>query len=346
MYIEELKQEFMALCRPLADRRNVAHSEFIEQKRACIFSMTLRNSKIELVYCWKWENLAPPSVLYCRVYPNKNVPLYLHLPELISALGVEDFRACYYPCIENTQRMRGCFHALLAVMDDYIPHAESGRCDPILKRRFDVDFWGKPLGQEDEGWNYHDPDARSVMKTVDRLSESIMVERFTEQDAYLAFLNGDWEKSLELYQKLKKSGLSQYENNLCAFMSRPENRGYKAMPANCMAIADYKKSNGSLRELGYMLLCAVPWSLLYCAVIVGMNTILAAGTHCFFGVHPLFGLAPGLASGVFGYILFQKQVLRLMKRYQELDFAEMMDWAPQYLYKLLKHHHQKHQNKF
>ena len=333
MRIEELKQQFMALCRPLADRPDVLYTEFEQDKRACIFTMLLRNTKIQLVYCWKWENVAPPSVLYCRVYLNKNVPLYLHLPELICALGTQDFRACYYPCIENTRRMDACFRALMAVVDDYIPQAEalaiSGQDNEIMERQFQVDFWGNALGQDDKSWHYYDPDARSVMETMDRLSECIMVDRFTGMDAYQAFLTGDWEKSLKKYKKLEKGGLSQYEKDLCAFMAQPENRTFQAMPPECMAILDYRKiASGSIRDLGYMLLCAIPWSLVFCALIAAANWLMARGTVSFFGAHPLCGLIPGLACGVFGYILLQKQILRLLKRRRELDFAEMMDHHP------------------
>lgn len=333
MRIEELKQEFMALCRPLADRPDVLHTEFEEDKRACIFTMLLRNTRIQLVYCWKWENIAPPSVLYCRVYLSKNVPLYLHLPELICALDMQDFRACYYPCIENARRMGNCFRALMAVVDDYIPKAEalavSGRGDEIMKRRFEVDFWGNPLGQDDQSWHYYDPDARSVMETMDRLSECIMVDRFTDNAAYRAFLTGDWEKSLNKYKKLEKGGLSKYENDLCDFMSRPENRTFQAMPPECLAILDYRKiASGSLRDLGYMLLTAIPFGLFFCAIIALANGILARGTIFFWGAPPLCGLIPGVACGVFGYILFQKPILRLMKQYKQLDFAEMLDHHP------------------
>ena len=333
MRIEELKQQFMALCRPLADRPDVLHTEFEEDKRACLFTMLLRNTKIQLVYCWKWENIAPPSVLYCRVYLNKNVPLYLHLPELICALEVQDFRACYYPCIENTRRMCDCFGALMAVVNDYIPKAEalalSGRGDEIMKHQFQVDFWGNNLDQDDKSWHYYDPDARSVMETMDRLSECIMVDRFSALDAYRDFLTGDWEKSLKKYKKIEKGGLSKYEKDLCAFMAQPENRAFQPMPPECMAILDYRKiASGSIRDLGYMLLTAIPFGIVFCVVIALANKLLSIGTIFFFGTPPLCGMIPGLACGVFGYILFQKPILRLMKRQKELDFVEMLDHHP------------------
>ena len=143
------------------------------------------------------------------------------------------------------------------------------------------------------------------------------------------FLTGDWEKSLKKYKKLEKGGLSQYEKDLCAFMAQPENRTFQAMPPECMAILDYRKiASGSIRDLGYMLLCAIPWSLVFCALIAAANWLMARGTVSFFGAHPLCGLIPGLACGVFGYILFQKPILRLMKQYKQLDFAEMLDHHP------------------
>lgn len=332
MEIDDLKHIFMDLCRPLADRPSVLYTELEEGKRTCIFTMLLRATKIQLVYCWKWETMAPPSVLYCRIFLNKNVPLYLHLPELICALGEQDFRACYYPCIENAQRMRDCFDALMAVVDDYIPRAESlalsAEGDALMKRRFQEDFWGNSLGQEDGDWNYHDADSRSVMEFMDRMSESIMVDRFTASDAYLAFLTGDWENSLIKYAKMEKSGLSQYERDLCAFMSEPANRGFRAMPPQCMALLDYRKFTSGRRMFTDVLLCSIPWSLLHCVIIAGINAIMARGTVCFFGVNPLCGLIPGVACGMFGYFLLQKQFLRLLRRQRELDFAEMVDNRP------------------
>ena len=77
-----------------------------------------------------------------------------------------------------------------------------------------------------------------------------------------------------------------------------------------------------------MLLTAIPFSLLFCAIIALASRILSIGTVLFFGTPPLCGLIPGLACGVFGYILFQKPILQVLKRQKELDFVEMLDHHP------------------
>ena len=330
MNVAELKAEFIALCRPLADRPEFVHTCFEEGKKSCSFSMLLRACKIELVYCWKWETLAPPSVLFCRVYLNKNVPLFLHLPELLCELEAEDFRACYFPCIESARRMADCFHALMAVVDDYIPRAEalaqSARANAVMQRRFREEFLeNRTEDKEKNVWNYNDSTDRTAREFIDTAFESVLVERFTANAAYLDYLTGNWERSLKRYQKMEKSGLSVYETKLCRFMARPENRGFQAMPPQCMAMTAYQKFEQGPRCLGDMLLCSIPWSALFFLIIAGMNVIMARGTVFFFGVPLWCCLIPGLGCGVFGYIAFQKQYLKWMNRRQELEFAQLSD---------------------
>lgn len=120
----ELEQEFLRLCREWADRPDVFHTEVIHEKNLAAFSALFRVIRVELVYSRKWETVAPPSVLYCRVYLSKNDPVYLHLPELLSYLDAGDYRACYFPCIESAQRMEDCFRALTRIVDDHIPAAQ------------------------------------------------------------------------------------------------------------------------------------------------------------------------------------------------------------------------------
>ena len=68
MKTEQLKDDFLRLCEGLQDRPDVLYTEVTENKKDCVFTMYLRAIRVELVYCWKWEALAPPSVLYCRFY--------------------------------------------------------------------------------------------------------------------------------------------------------------------------------------------------------------------------------------------------------------------------------------
>ena len=333
MSISLLKTAFMDLCRPLADRPEVIHAQFEEQKKSCIFSMILRSTRIQLVYCWKWETLAPPSVLYCRVYLNKNVPLYLHLPELITALEEPDFRACYFPCIENRQRMENCFSALMAIVDDYIPKIEAlastGQGEKIMERRFREDFWGNRMNDTAENhWNYQNFEDRAIMESIDRMSESVMVERFTNLDAYREFLNGNWNKSLEKYQKLEKKGLSQYEKNLCVFMADENHHGFQGMSAQCRSIEEYRNFKSDARDLLGIILCTMPWAVVYCVLIAAISSVMSAESVFFFGLPIYFGFFPALLSGVFSYIVFQKRYLKLMHRDHDLEYYDICDHRP------------------
>ena len=333
MDIATLKETFMTLCRPLADRGEVLDTQFEDGKKSCIFNMVLRSARIQLVYCWKWETLAPPSVLYCRVYLNKNVPIYLHLPELITALEAQDFRACYFPCIENRQRMKACFDALMAIVDDYIPKIEAisqnGQSEQIMELRFREDFWGNRMDDSAENhWNYHNSEDRAIMESFDRMTESIMVERFTNCDAYREFVAGNWEKSLQKYQKLAKKKLSQYETELCQFMIQPESQGFHAMPTQCISLPDYRKFKNEVRDLIRMLLCSIPWAVIYCAIIAAISLIISGETVFIFGLSPIFGLILAPLSGIFSYIVFQKKYLKLIRRHRDLEYFEICDHHP------------------
>ena len=333
MDISTLKDSFMTLCQPLANRSEVLFTHFEDGKKTCAFNVVLRSSRIQLVYCWKWETLAPPSVLYCRVYLNKNVPLYLHLPELIAALGEQDFRACYFPCIENRQRMEDCFAALMTIVDDYIPKIEAlasnGQSEQIMGRRFREDFWGNRMDDSAENhWNYQNSEDRAIMESIDRISESVMVERFTNLDAYREFLNGNWNKALEKYHKLAKKGLSQYEKNLCAFMANEDHRGFQAMPVQCISIEDYRKYKSDGRDLLGIILCTIPWTVLYCVLIAVISLIMSKETLFYFGLPTYFGLFPALLSGVFSYLVFQKKYLKLMHRDHDLEYYDICDHRP------------------
>ena len=218
----------------------------------------------------------------------------------------------------------------MAVVDDYIPWTEAlsqtVRADQIMQRRLREDFFGSPVNEKDaKNWSYYNTEDRATREFVDTVFESVMVERFTANDAYLNFLTGNWEKSLKKYQKMEKGGLSDYEKALCRFMAKPENRSFQAMPPQCMALPAYRKFEGSTRQLGDMLLCAIPGSLVFCAVIGAINAIFSRGTVFFFGVPIWCGLIPGLVCGIFGYLAFQKQYLTLLDRRQELEFAQLSD---------------------
>ena len=133
-----VKETFLQLCEAFAAKENALYTQTAWDKHMTFFSVYFRASRVELVYSRKWETMAPPSVLFARIYLSKNNPVYLHLPELIGFLGIDDYRACYFPYIENPQRMTDCMEALTEILSDYIPKIEelanTGEDQAILER--------------------------------------------------------------------------------------------------------------------------------------------------------------------------------------------------------------------
>lgn len=331
MKIQQLKKEFLALCMELKTRPDVLYTEVKENKKNCVFTMYFHAIRVDLVYCWKWESLAPPSILFSRFYLDKNVDLFLHLPELMVNLEAEDYRACYFPYIENTQRMEACFRALVQLVDDYIPAAEhivqSGKADVLMKAWFESEFFNDQK-EPDTSLQYDNIDQQDRMIALNYTFEFLMVNRHTEFPAYEAFQLGQWEKSLKLYRKQEKNGLSSYERGLIRFMEAPENHGFLSMPAECFSMPGYKKATRGVTNL---LGIAATWgvfSILFCAIIAIYNAIRGSGTVYYFGAPAWFGISLGLLPALFGFGAFQTKILSWLGRKKELDIATMLDAHP------------------
>lgn len=331
MKTEQLKRDFLGLCNELKCRHDVLYTEVMENKKDCVFTMYLRAIRVELVYCWKWEALAPPSVLYCRIYLSKNEDLFLHLPELIAFLGAEDYRACYFPYIENTTRMACCFRALMAVLEDYIPHAEkiaqSGQAEPLMKTWFERDFFNSEKENAME-LSYDAPEERQFMAGMNYAFESLMVSRHTEFGPYGAFLLGDWDNALKKYRKQEKRGLSAYERGLCRFMEYPENRGFAPMPAECFAMPAYKAFKRPGKDLLGMAITWLACAAVLCGITAAVNAVVARGTVYCFGMPVWCAAVFAGLPGVFGYMAFGQYIWGWIQRKKDSDFYSMLDNHP------------------
>ena len=93
-----------------------------EAKKAVLFTIETRLSKIEFVYTIKGIGLCPKSTLFVRLYPQKNRPLCLHLYEIVRH---DDFRCTYFPMIESGERMNACFAVLAGMVEEYLPAVEA-----------------------------------------------------------------------------------------------------------------------------------------------------------------------------------------------------------------------------
>lgn len=321
-----LEQKFLELCRSLPAREDVLYTEEARDKHMTRFSLYFRVCRVELVYSRKWETVAPPSVLYCRVYLSKNDPIYLHLPELMAYLGAQDYRACYFPYIESPERLEACFRALMCIVEDYIPQAErlgtTGQDRVILERWADEGFFEDPKGEEPQQGEID----RDTMAFVRVFQESVLVARHTNLDAYEAFLKGDREKALQKYEKLAKNGLSLYEKGLCDFLRSEESRDFRPMSAECFAAPAYKKATGQKADLKGMALLYAGFAVLFCGLLAVLNAVYARGTVYYLGVPWWTGLIWAGLPAIFGYFVFQRRIQKLLGG--SVDFLDALKPHP------------------
>ena len=337
--VEQIKAAFLELCSGLKTTDRILYTEVSEEKKSVAFSMYYRMIRVELVYSWKWVDTAPPSVLYCRVYPSKNEPWYLHLPILLGYLHSDDYRACVFPYIESVERMGVCFAALLAVVNDHMDEAEA-LADAGLDQKYTRDFLvngynsaAKRINTEKQDLEWDD-DAILWGQSV---TEWIHIARFSTLNAYAAFLSGNHGKALRLYRKMEKNGLCEYEQGLCRFMENPANRSFRPMSSGCYALRDCKKNTGFFADIKGMLFLFGAFSLVFCLLILLLHSIHAQGTRYFFGMEWWFGFILAGLPAVLGYASFQSRIQEILnrKRPGAADFYKVAQ-EPSRIYKIAK----------
>ena len=338
MKVNKLNDYFCELCEQLNIAEKALYTEFEKEKKVTFYSLYFRQIKIQLVYSWKWENIAPVSVIYCRIYLDKNIPLYLHLPEILSYLKIEDYRACYFPYIETKQRMECCLGALLNIIKDYIPMLESlGMTDQAKEIQ---EYWmnhnyfqnseKNDLGfSADEKLSLKNENDRNAALFSMLLQESLMVDRYTISAAYELFLLGDWKHSIKKYKKYEKSGMSDYEKGLCEFMNNHLASEFQPMPEECFTLVEYRKALNQKKEYLEMFLIYVPCAILSCMLMGLINKFCSYQTIFYSGTGAWFGLILGIPIALFGQYTFRYPLKRLLdKNNTTIDFLEIVDNHP------------------
>lgn len=331
---QKLQTTFLGLCRDYAKAGEVFGSEEHRDKKSCTFTLICRAVRLELVYQLRGIAGAPPSTLYCRVYPDKNCPIFLHLPEVLALTGSEDYRACYFPYIETEQRMRDCFRALTDILSDHLPALEklgiSGDDRALLERAIRA-----------SGVDTMDPDLilqngsnEQVGYLMARQFQEVgFVTRHTDFAPWNFYLHGQPEKALSAYQK--RNDLTLYERSLCRFLETPEGKGFVPMPPECFAKGDMEavtvgKQDGlTLFKCMFALypICAAAGCLLMGVI----QLISSYGTLCWFGAPWYMGLLLGGLPALFGGIALRRQIIPLINRKtsrQQLDFDDILNPSP------------------
>lgn len=322
--MEKLAKQFVKLAMDLGSEMGALYCAVEKEKKKQVVSLYFRAVKLQLVYSCKWTDIAPPSVLYCRVFPDKNCPVFLQLPEMLHYLQAEDFRACYFPYIETRDRMERCFRALADILGTHLPAMEelgaSDKAEQLLQ-----DWLKRELGEEVLPEKV---DLPFVSETA-VMTEFAWVGTFTIMDAYQAFLRGDLEKAKRLYRK--KKALSPYEEDLLQFLDAGGT--VEPMPPECYAAEDFQRFTGQKQDLKGILLLYPPFAALFCVLLALVDAVLSRGTRFFSSVPWWVGSLLGMMPAVFCYPLLQEQIIALRFRKERkraqafLEIANGQKWV-------------------
>lgn len=330
---KKLQSEFTELCRRLTYLGDPLGTEEGQEKKAVTYTLLYRTVKIQLVYRPRETVLTPPSTLYCRVYPDKNCPLYLHLPQLLPLLDVEDYRACYFPYIETAQRMEDCLKALEDILSPLVPVLEkmgaNGDDRGLLER------WIRSCVKEGEPEKLlrRDSDEQRMFLTMLRMEEDFHIGRYTRSTAWCCYLDGQRSRALALYGKQKE--LTDYERGLCRFLETPEGEAFVPISEECFAWRELRAVSSGKSDFGTLVKCALVMYLVCAAagcLMMGVVQIISAwGTVCWFGPPWWTGLIIGGIPPIFGGIALRRKLIPLVSgkmARKKLEFEDIANASP------------------
>lgn len=290
-----------------------------EAKKAVLFTIETRLSKIEFVYTLKGIALCPKSTLFVRLYPLKNRPLCLHLYEIVRP---DDFRCTYFSMIESGERMNACFAVLASMVEEYLPAVEALAMDAVAYDNALADKRQAVLrcANIDASKVPTDPElvADFWLTWEDFYESFVSLTSFVNNNCYTAFLQGNLAKAKKLYTKrLLKGNLLPYEERLLDFLDTPAAASYQPAPAECMGFvraATYTdgKEEGKLLLVTalfcYVVVLVAEW------LIVGVTYLALGRGAAYYPLDWVFLLILPLLSAVFGSVALRRRFIPLVFR--------------------------------
>lgn len=325
-----IQQEFIRLCKNYAARVAALGITQEQQNKDTVFTVILHRIKIELIYRSKSTTGTPPSVLYCRIYPDKNCPIGLHLPQLLSLLNTRDFRACYFPYIETTQRMKVCFQSLTDFIDILLPELKqiiSNGDERLLLSQHIMQT--VDVADPQAILKLNSPEQQGFLM-VQKMHNTGYIARFTQWAPWNDYIMGQPQKALSKY--LKQKDLLPYEQDLCTFLQTKKGISFVPMPPECCALKDMAtatsgKEDGGTLFKGMFLLYLV-FAPIACLLLGLYQLIGELRTICWFGTPWYYGFLLAGLPALFGGIAFRRRLIPFINRKNanmQLDFDDIVN---------------------
>ena len=310
-----------------SSRINAFETKLIEGKNSASWFVTLNRIQIEFIYTKKDRVLYPVSTLFCKISLMKNDGFFYHIPEIIDFMGIDDFHCYYFPYIENAKRLKACFDCICEFIDNNI--------DSINRLSDESDKWfNKKLENAIKFYSIKedaiptDPVKRTAYYiNLFNADDRVYVPRFSKGLAYRCFLDGEYDKAVAKYSKIKR--LLPYEEKLESFMKTLK-RPYEAIDPECNSRMAAKKYNPSLENffsflismVAFMILTSIPFVI---AALI-MNAVLNSVTF-YADTIPvtdaiMLGAIPGLFLG--GLNMYKVQGFLFRKSKEAIEFDEIL----------------------
>lgn len=328
-----LQKRFFALCSAYAKETGAFGWETSAGKKRCTADFLYRTVRIQLVYRPKEGVGIPPSTLYCRVYPDKNTPIWMHIPQLLPLLGYQDYRAVYFPYIESGPRMEACFGALAEFLGRLLSELERlgavGGDRELLKALISQEIsWAEP-----EEVLRKDSFQQKNFLSIQDANETLLLIRYTQSKPWYLYLLG--ERKAALKQLRSQRDLSAYDAGLCDFLESPVSKGFLPITDECFALRDKDSLTRGKEDILTMGLCALVlfgiFAAVLCLVMALVQIISARGTSCWFGPPWYSGALFAALPAMFGGIALRRQLIALLfpkNASRKLEFDDIISDTP------------------
>ena len=328
-----LEKRFFELCAVYAKDSGAYGWETSAGKKLCTADFLYRTVRLQLVYRPKERVGIPPSTLYCRVYPDKNTPIWLQLPQLLPLLEIQDYRAVYFPYIESARRMDACFGALTDFLRQLLPDLEqlgsSGNDQQLLRTWIAEEA---PWAEPEDILRKDSFQQRNFLSLLDA-NETLHLIRYTHFKPWYQYLLGNRDDARKHYLSQKDS--SAYENGLCEFLLSPEAKDFVPISDECFALRDKDSVTHGKDDILTMGLCALVLFGIFAAVLcllMGLLQIISAwGTSCWFGAPWHSGFLLAALPAMFGGIALRRALYPLLfpkLAPRKLEFDDIISDTP------------------
>ncbi len=319
-------QDFFETCEKYAQKLGAIDTDRLVSKKAWGVSLSFKICRAEIVYFYKGAFPASRNTMCCRVFVNKNSPIFFMLSDIQAELGENDFRAVYFSKI-NSQSLGICVDSMTQVLGDYVRKIEESllTCfdDSLYENLFDEyrrDYKLKPedldfslIGNEEEYDHFY-------FLNMQYERERSLVFKFTQLEPYIYLIMGSPEVALFKYEKMKETP-SKYERKLIEFLKTPAAEGFSIFRPEYeqMAKTVVKKSNYIVqaetdRKLPlFWLLVTGIFAIIFCLIMIIIQTILSQGTIDAYFTPWYWGTVPAFLCGIFGGIALRKPLTKLFE---------------------------------